>query len=123
MLWLLVGLVILSTLGRAASTSTTSAPSSGAEALGRLVAMIGFPIAAAVGAILLHRRRGRLLRQAGAIEAPGHIAQPVPPPHYPPVGHRQPHYPPAGHMPGHYPPPYQPPPIYPGPHQQRPDSR
>jgi hypothetical protein len=107
-LWLLVGLVILSTLGRAASTSTTSAPSSGSEALGRLVAMIGFPIAAAVGAILLHRRRGRLLRQAGRDRSPGHFA---------------PGFGPPGHIAQPVPPPHQPPPIYPGPHQQRPNSR
>ncbi|MAU80999.1 hypothetical protein L1892_00280 [Gordonia sp. GW1C4-4] len=115
LLWVLVGVMILGALGRATSGPITPAPSSGAEALGRLVGMIGFPIAAAIGAIALHRRRRRLLRQARAVEAGhgvvsvanhGHFVHGYPP-HYPPPGSARP---------------YSPPPKYSGPHQRRSDG-
>ncbi|MXP21412.1 hypothetical protein GIY30_08620 [Gordonia sp. HNM0687] len=124
LLWVLVGLMILGTIGRAASASTTPAPSSGAEAFGRLVGMIGLPIAAAVGAVLLHRRRARLLRQAHAIQSfgqvapgyptPGHLARVYPPPNSPYGQGFHPNYPPPGHWP---------PPNHLSPSQHRPDSQ
>lgn len=107
-LCVLAGLMILGRIAGAAQ-GLTSPPSSGAEALGRLVAAIGLPLAAVVGAMLLHRRRGRLLRQALALESAhygatghplyGHVAQPYRPPHLPPAHAPQPNHPaPLGHM-------------------------
>jgi hypothetical protein len=115
LLWALVGVMILGAIGRAASGPITPAPSSGAEALGRLVGVIGLPIAAAIGAIALHRRRRRLLRQACAAEA-GHVVAGVAN-----HGHFVHGYPPH-YAPPNFPPPNFPAPNYSGPHQRRPDG-
>ncbi|MCF3940671.1 hypothetical protein [Gordonia tangerina] len=127
-LWLLVGLMILAALARAGQSATgqgVSEPSSGAEALGRLVGTVGFPIAAALGAILLHRRRARLLRQARTIEtASHHVHGVLPPGHtYPPQPYPAQPFPNGRMPPPSYGPPGHLPPTYPAPPQHHPGSR
>ncbi|MEE3852281.1 hypothetical protein VZC37_18215 [Gordonia sp. LSe1-13] len=136
LLWIVVALSLLSVLGNA--TRSTSGPmvsesGSAAESAGRVIGTLLIPFAAALGAVMLHRRRGRLLRLAGQIEAaqqaygyanPGYPAAGYGTPGYPPGQPPQP-YPPQQYPPQHYPSqnhPPQRPAQQPYPHQQYPPS-
>ncbi|MEE4023981.1 hypothetical protein V1Y59_12915 [Gordonia sp. PKS22-38] len=116
LLWVVVGVLLLGMLGNA--TRSTSEPmvsesGSAAESAGRVIGTLLIPGAAALGAIMLHRRRGRLLRQASQIEAAqqayGYYAPGYPQPG--PMAHHPQNFPPHSFPPQNQPP--QPYPRYP----------